>query len=517
MKKQGFSPSPKIYAINPTALERELATDDQVRWDEDTLRWGKFDDLPLRIMNAVNDSPTAIRCLEVYEQFLAGSGFTDEGLMSMPIDKDGTTLFDFHCKLASYITYLDSFSVNFKFDQKGRITNSYVVGVECNRFVKPLKKDIEFIKFNPYWGTSQFTPDMTQTYPVFDISKAKEQISTALDGGKEYLGQMYFYGSVRPPYKFYSVPKYWSGEKWIYVDANIQTFHKENLDNGFFQSALINVIGDPNQFSKNPKYQEVITLTDGTTKKVENKKVTLAMEFDEQMRTIFSGAKKAGTAMVLWSQNESQAVKVSSFPVNSQFDVLRGTFEDTIKGICVATGIDPILLAIQGGGLVNSGDSIRAVIENMQSKVSRHQRFLETFYNIVMFPNMQKAPKEIVKIKNYSPISLSVTVDEKFWSVLTDAEKKEFVKKNVPGMQEIIKDEVLVDEDGEPLTPEEEILSDNLKDLNMRQIYRLNKISQQFAKGDINEGQAVILIKGFGFSDAEARAWLGLPMEEAKV
>lgn len=510
-KKPAISPHVSVYG--PVALEREVQTDRQARWDEETLIWGDADDLPLRILNAVNKSPTTMGCLDATEAFISGSGFTDEGLMNMVVDKDGTTLWELHCQLAQSMTYLESFGVNFKFDQKGRITNSYHQGPECLRFVKSKTKKIETIKHNPYFGTAEYKIDFTTCYPVFDISKVEEQVQTALETG-EYGGQMYFWGTTRPPYKFYPIPKYWTGEKWIYVDAGIQEFHKENMDNGFFQSVLFNIIGDPNQKSRNPKYMKLETQTDGSTKRVPDK--TIGEELDDQMSKKFAGTKKAGGAMVFWSQNADSSVKITAFPVNAQFDVLAGTFQDAIKGICIATKVDPILLALQGNGLINSGDSARAVIEYMQSKVVRHQKVLENFYNTIMLPNLQTKTQAKVVIKNYSPISLSVTVEDKFWEVFSDAEKKEYVKKNVPGAQEIIKDppQVVDPQTGEPLTPEETQLSEGLSKLSMIEIVRIQGIVNRFRKGLLTIDVAKQLIKAKGLTDLEINTWLGVEPTE---
>lgn len=510
MKKASISPNPVAYGGTPSALERTQSTDRQIRWDENTIIWGDRDDLPMRIMDAVNSSPTTTSCLSTRENFIAGSGFEDEELMKMPVDKDGTTFWEFHLQLVPYMALLESFAVNFKFDRKGRISNSYAVGAETCRFVKPQGKKIFSIKQNPYFGTQEYKAELTTEYPVFDMSTIKEVVNIADDN---FPGQIYFFGTVRPPYKFYAVPKYWSGEKWIYVDAGIQQFHKENMDNGFFQSTLINVIGDPNQKTKNPKYAKEITQTDGTKKKVFE--TTIAEEFNDQMAKTFSGARKAGTAMVLWSLNKDQAVNVQAFPVNSQFDVLAGTYQDAIRGICTATEIDPILLTVQNNGLSNAGDSVKAIIEYTQSKVKRQQTILENFYNTIMLPNLQTKTEARVKLRNYVPITTSVTVEDKFWDVLSDAEKKEFVKMNVAGMATAIKEPQVVvdDETGEPLTPTETQLNESISKLSGLDIIRMQAIARKYDKGEITLEQAKLLLKAKGLTDVDVNTWLGITEE----
>ncbi len=112
----------------------------------------------------------------------------------------------------------------------------------------------------------------------------------------------------------------------------------------------------------------------------------------------------------------------------------------------------------------------------------------------------------------YVPISTPVTVEDKFWNVLTDGEKKEFVKQNIPGMGDIIKEEVLVDEEtGEPLTPAESQVNDKVTNLSGRQMIQLNRITRQFSQGKISFEQAKLLLKnGFQFSDIDVNTWLGV-------
>jgi hypothetical protein len=97
--------------------------------------------------------------------------------------------------------------------------------------------------------------------------------------------------------------------------------------------------------------------------------------------------------------------------------------------------------------------------------------------------------------------------------VLTDKEKKDFVKKNVPGMSDIIQEEqqVVDPETGEPLTVEETQINEKLTNLTGKQQIQLNRITRQFGKGEISADQAKLLLKqGFGFSDLDVNTWLGI-------
>lgn len=443
-KTEPFSPHVSVFNINPSAksdpvaLNREEATINQVRKDTDTIVWGEDDALPLRILQAVDSSPTTTACIGTLEQFLIGSAFTDEKLMELVINKDGQTLFDLHCQICKYVANLDGFSVNFKFNGGHKITNAYLMSHESERFKTPVEgtKKIEVIRYNPYFGTDQWRLIDIKDYPTFDLEKIGEQIKKgsgvpdSYEGGNLYPGQIYYWGNSRPLYKFYSIPKYWSGSKWIYVDANIQTFHKEHLDNGFFQSAILNITGNPNQINEDPRHMIEVKGTDGVMRKKAVK--TNAEVFDEVMSKSFSGVKKTGTAMVLWSQNADNAAKVAAFPVNTQFDVLSGTFKDAILGITIATEVPGILANLpQPAGFSSQGDFMQTSIELMWSRVASKHKMLENFYNNILLPNLAKSAKGQVKIVNFTPVT-SQKVDPVFWEVMSDLEKRKFVQQNVP-------------------------------------------------------------------------------------
>lgn len=319
-----------------------------------------------------------------------------------------------------------------KFNYEGKITESYVLPMETTRFKKQPEgsKNISFIKTNPYMGTIDFRPDQTKEYPIWNPEAVKGQIEQM---GNLFPGQIYYYGTTRPPYKFYPVPKYWSGEGWIYVDGQVQVFDKKNLDNGFFQSVYMQMVGDPNQKSKNPKFQKKVKGVDGT----ERLEVThtVGEEFNEQMAKSFSGFQRAGGAFVNWVMNAQSAIPVQAFPVNTNAETVAGAMDRAIRGITIATEVPAILanLPQQSNSLGSDGNAIKAAIDLMQSRVAAKQNLLENFYNNILLANRVERTKAQVKIKNYVPVHTQISVDDKFWDVMDDKQKEQFVVENIPG------------------------------------------------------------------------------------
>lgn len=499
---------PYISVYKPVSLEREVNNENQIRRDEDTIIWGADDALPLRVLNAVDSSPTTTSCLDRVKDFLQGSKFTDEGLMSMVIDKDGTTLWDFHAQICEYMALLEGFAVNFKYSIERKITEAYLVGLESCRFKKldRKSKQINTIKYNPYFGTQDYNNEFTKEYNVFNINTVIEEIKSQ---GTDYKGQIFFYGIERPMYKFYPVPKYWTGKQWIYVDANIQEFHKNNLDNGFFSSSLMTMVGDPTAMSNDPDQMKEVTGTDGVKRKVPTK--TVGQVFDEKMATRFSGVKKAGSVFVRWVRERDQAVDIQAFPVNNQFDLLSGTFTDAIRGITIATKVPAILanLPQQASSLGSDGQSFQKAVELMQSTAEPKQRILENFYNNILLPNFSESTAARVKIKNYSPVSVPVELEDKFWEFMDDQEKAEFINANVPNIKVKPRIAPVTTQTGEP-TQGNEVM----KSLNLRQLDRIGKIKDRYVDGKLTLEQATTVLKGYGFTDEEVTMFLQLNGEE---
>lgn len=152
-KKQPV-PHMSAFSINgvkeptPQAIERSRTVRGQINHAENTIIWGENDDLPLRQLKAIDDSPTATSCLGTVENFIKGAKFSDEGLMTLVVDEQGTTLWELHSKLSQYMSFLEGFSTQFTYNAQRRITNAYAIGTESCRFVNPLpgSKDITGIE-----------------------------------------------------------------------------------------------------------------------------------------------------------------------------------------------------------------------------------------------------------------------------------------------------------------------------------------------------------------------------------
>jgi hypothetical protein len=535
-KPQAKSGSPYLQVFSrsnhqagePEALKREISTPSQKNWRDGTIIYGEDNALPLRIAKAVDESPATKSCVETIAQFIKGSDFSDPELKKIKIDKAGTTLWDLHCSLADSLALFRGFSTNFKYNESGKIKIIYTVSFESCRFKQPDEgsNEINTIIYNPYYGTDQFKDDYSKEYPVFNIADVLNQVKSLTPAQRKiYPGQIYYYGKTSPLYRFYPVPDYWSAKKWIYIDSKIQEGHAENMDNGFFQSTLWNVIGDPNEWSRNPRTQEEYTDPATSEKKTRPTK-TVGEEFSEEMSRTFSGTKKMGSTQVVWSANKEQTPAIQAFPTSANADLFLALQDITTKNITIATRVPSILANISDGvSIGGDGNEIQKAVELMQSRTAEYRVLLENFYNEIIFPNLETPIDKKVSIVNFSPVSEPVTIDDKFWEVLTPEEKRLFVKKNLPGIEMIDAavapgtDQITPPSQDQSTVPDAPVptqANEALKDINMQQLNRILKIVGRFNIGKVDPTdktalsyeQAKSLLLSYGLTDNDIPKWL---------
>lgn len=525
-KKSYTSPFPQSFGggskKSPEDLEREISTRNQLDALENTITWGIDNAFPLKLAETVAASPAASSCINTIAKFIKGDSFSNKDLMKLKINKQGQTLWDLHCAISDTLALFEGFSVNFKFGGNGKITNAYQLPIENCRFVKPeddLATNITEIKYNPYFGTGMYKQEYTSVYPIYDPESLEKQIKAS---GTKFKGQVYYYGNVKPLYRFYPVPDYWSAKKWMYVDSKVQEAHAENLDNGFFSSVLLNMIGNPNADSQNPAFIQETKNPDGTKSRRSTK--TVGQEFNEDMSGMFSGSKKMGAVMTLWSLKQELSPKITPFTSTTNADLFLALQDLTTKNITIATRTPGILANIsEGVNLGSGGSEIQKAVEIMQSNTTEQRRRLEQFYNEIVLPNLEikgytYKKTDAVEIVNYNPITVPVTIDQLVWQTLSSSEKRKFIQKNFSSIEldELPEAPQVLDEEGNPAP--DPIVNENLRNMTGRQLQAVQRIVRKFNTGELTYEQAAQLLKdGFSFTDDNVDIWLVTPEEAVAI
>ena len=411
---------------------REFAYSSQVDNNGNYLPYGPSDTFPVELADLVDGSPTATSCLSTNADFVTGEGFSEgEDLENLPVNNQGLTFFQFHAITANSFTHNWGMATLVLFNKVGEITELYPLPFGNCRLGKPDDKGvISDIKYNPYFGTALYKSADTVIYPVFNPSQAVVQIG---DKKKPFKGQIFWYGARDRKHPFYPVPDYFSAKYWMRVEKNASIYFDENLQNGFLQSSIMKILGDPNDPSG--------------VKDKDGNDIPKGKVFDEEMTKNFSGTKRVAAIMTMWANNKEEFPTLEAFPTSGGADMYRVQDEHATKKITIATKVPAILANIsEGVSLGGDGNTIRAAVKLMQQRVKRPQEILTGYYG-KMLSKMVNPIDEPVVIVPYNPFPEIETIDPQVWAVLTPEEKRQWVRDHteVDLIEEDVAQQVAVD------------------------------------------------------------------------
>lgn len=419
--------------VNNLLLRQPAQTQQLEHTGDKYLRYGSNDSFPLKLAKSIQDSVTASSCLNSFSKFVRGAGFSDADLKKMIVNRQGETLWDVHNKVSQAYSSFRGFAICVKYNALADIVEFYNVPFQYCRLGEPDAEGfISKIHYNPFFGTGEERTDQTVCYDVFNPDKT---VVLSQIQQKGYKGQILYFGETTPLSPFYPMPVFASAMNWMMIEAAIALFHKENLDNGFFQSVILRIIGDPNAESTHPDDQE----WDEENERFKSIK-TMGERFNIEMQK-FSGAERVGNIMVQWGQSKDEWPDVITFPTNANQELFTGLSSEAIDKICLAFNMPAILANVQkGASLGGDGNLIRVSVKLMQSRVKDDQINLQNTYEKIL-RNMVKPYTNEVVILNYNPYQELEPIDKNIWDALSTDEKRKYIKENTN--YPILEDEVL--------------------------------------------------------------------------
>lgn len=387
--------------------------------------YGNADNFPLKLSKLVSESPSASSCISVISDFIEGDGFSDEAFNDMRVNKQGTRMSELHSMTAESLSIFHGFALNVKYNGEAKISELYPVNFEYCRLSKPDSSGvISKILYNPYFGTSKYRKDQTTEYDVFN--PIPDVVMRQINSNKKgYKGQILWWGSVSVASKFYPMPSYYSAKNWMEVDAMIGEYHRNNLAEGFLQSVIFKLIGNPNAPSADPADSNY----DTDNQKQEPVK-TLGEAFDEMMSDNFRGVSRIGNIMAMWAPNKDAFPQLEAFPSNVNAQILDTIQNLTTKNITISTKVPSILANInEGVSLGGDGNTIRTSVKLMQTRAAKWQALLEAKYKDI-FKHWVNPINTDIEIVDHNPFPESDTIDPQVWDSLNEATKKKWIQEH---------------------------------------------------------------------------------------
>lgn len=382
---------------------------------------GFNDDFPLKWAKAIQESPSATSCLSTLTDFLEGFGFSDGELEKLIVNAKGETLFQIHQKTVQDFGQNEGFYWLLKYNGTAAISDWEVLPFENCRLGKPDSNGyISKIYYNPFFGTSYYKgTDKTQTkvYDVFNPAAVKEQYAKQ---GAKYKGQVFYFGTTSSLSRFYPLPRPFASIKWFQSEAGIADYYEDKIDNGFLNEFMLLMKGDPNAPSQNPEFSD----------QDEDKRITVAEEFDLVMEKNFMGRGNQNNMMIQWLSIGDDKPETLAFPSSASSEMFITIDNQATKKITVAWNVPGILANIhEGVSLGGDATQIRVAVKLMQQRVIKKQRLLTDAYSKIL-SKFAKPYVQDITIVPYNPYPELEIVDDKIWNALTTEERRQWIQDN---------------------------------------------------------------------------------------
>lgn len=393
-------------------IKRQFTNPGQTDIPGDYIPYFQGDDsFPNKLAELVDESPTATACISTTTDFITGEGFNDEALEDLKVDAQGTTFFQVHEYTSDSMARNKGLAWLIRYNQTGSITEIIPVSFSNCRLGTPDKSgNINFIIYNPYFGTRYYKASENKKYPTFDPKAAIVQMA-----GKDFYGQILWYGITTTRSPFYPLPDYYSAKSWMRVEAKAGIYFEENLENGFLQPSLMKIIGDPNDPSGVKENEN----------DPESRELPKGELLDNVLSKNFAGAERVGKLWVFWGNNKDEFPTLEAFPSNNSGEMIRTQDEHAIKKITIATKVPGVLANINDANNF-SGEQIRPAVALMQQRVSRPQSTLIHIYESVL-KNLVTPYLGKVSIVPYNPFPEAETMDPQVWAELSTEERRKWI------------------------------------------------------------------------------------------
>jgi len=213
--------------------------------------YGMGNTLPNQWMAAVYNSGTAQRCVTKTADFIQADGFIEKNSAALLVNSTQTAD-DLLAEIAGYLALNVAFALIVKrsIGIIGQPGTNKVMEVHCLPF-ETIRKGVDGrFQVNPTYGkhSSEYKKKEFKWYPAFGAQETPEQTQLIVDqqskavlegGHGGYSGNVLYVFEKGPGKNTYPIPEAYAGLEDILSDASLSSFELENLEQGFFPSAML--------------------------------------------------------------------------------------------------------------------------------------------------------------------------------------------------------------------------------------------------------------------------------------
>lgn len=365
-------------------------------------KFGINDDLPNKMIEAVNDSGTARRAVGRLQEFIYGTGLPKE-VSEIKVNSLGQTIDGLLDQVSRMVAYTSGFCIQVLYNNEGLPARYYSIPIQNIR----KRRDGYFIYAENY-GDEQFSLfsrgkfDGVPVPPMGTFNtpdKIKLMVREQIKRHGKQLGQfLYVYTpSVGAFYDIYPIPDYFSGIDDIKADAALSRRAYREVLSGQMDGVII-ATGEIND--------TVVADEDGKT--------ALARFYDDL--DAMTG-EDAAPMLHIMSSTDGDKATISRLDPEKQAKAAETRRESIAKIVCRHVGVPPILIGIETPGKLGNSQELVNTIKLFNLVVQREQLKIEAAFK-VLFPELSDKMK-------IEPLRLFDHVPDNIMEILSEEEKRE--------------------------------------------------------------------------------------------
>lgn len=363
---------------------------------ENIFIYGNNNLLPNKLIEYVNNSGVAKRCVNKVASYIQADGFIDEKTKIFKVNAKQTAD-EILSQIAFDPAYFKGFVLNIGRDSNGKAVSAKHIPLQWVR--KTLRGDY---LVNPTLGTRDYKRDRNEYYAPYKGVQISQQELAAQIADKQYgnKGEILYCYIHSPDNPNYPVPDYYASIEDVLTSAEVQRYDLEAVMNGFVPSAILTLVGN----------------TDNTTK--DNNGKTQRDYLNESLEQFTGAIKDAygqsgrNKLIVFEAPTKDEIPNLQAFDAKAILDSSNTKRDVVERSVCRSFGVHPVLVGYSDAAVLGNTQSIANASLELANNVNAMQRLIERSFKQV-FPDLNW------DISTFKPVNY---IPEAAYSKLTDSE-----------------------------------------------------------------------------------------------
>jgi hypothetical protein len=369
---------------------------------KDIYNWGEKNTLPNMLIATIADSGVATRAVGKVAEYIASDGFVETSAATFKVN-DKETADQLLQTIAGQLAISTGFALHIQ-RKGGKVSSVKSIPIQCVR-----KKITGGFFYNPTYGQKAFDEKKTVHYPEF---VERDLTNEELQGGRYANGELMFVYRKTPFNSYYPIPDYYSQIEDVQTSSEIAKFDLETVVNGFLTSAIITMIGDIDDQTKDTYGKTELDYIHEDFK-----------GFTGQIKNS-DGVGGRNKAMLTFAATKEGAPVVQQFDSKSILEASNSKRDVIERAVCRLFGMHPVLLGYSDAAVLGNTQALANASLEANKVVNPLQRLITDAFKKI-WPTMDWTISEYMPIAYIDPALFDKMTEDEIRNKLLGLPPKE--------------------------------------------------------------------------------------------